>query len=182
VGGLGVGLLMHYSERAYPLMNQIVGPPRPEQPFPLRRLDPTCRLRGWRTLAAEVDHVRDSLRNEGIEPLLAGSGWALPGELAFYCAGHPTVYSLGLALGDRRSQYDFWRPNPIWDPEEFHGRTFILVGGPTPELKAAFERVDPERVVIHHEAGEPISAWSVTVCRGFRGFQPVAELLQGRRY
>ena len=45
------------------------GPATPECPTPLSRLDPTCRLRGWRTLAAAVDRLREQLRAEGIEPV-----------------------------------------------------------------------------------------------------------------
>ena len=104
---------------------------------------------------------------------------SLPGELAFYCAGHPTVYSFGLVLGDRHSQYDFWRPNPVADAAAFRGRTVIFVGNVAPALAAAFERVEPPRVVTYYEGGQPIACWGVTVCRGFRGF---ADRLDPRNF
>lgn len=174
--GLGLSMAMRHAERLYPVLARLAGPPTRKQPLPLRRLDPTCRLRGWRTLAAEVDRLRAELAAEGNEPVLAGSAWTLPGELGFYCVGHPPVYSLGLALGDRRSQYDFWRPNPIGDPEAFRGRTFLIVGPPTPELGLAFEQVEPPLRVTHHAAGWPVSSWLVTICHGFRGFPPLGML------
>jgi hypothetical protein len=171
--GLGVAMIgfMHFSTRLQPLLLRVSGPPTEARPFPLRRFDPTCRLRGWRTLAAEVDAICAGLRAEGIEPVLAGSAWNVPGEVAFYCAGQPTVYSLGLALGDRHSQYDFWRPNPVHDAGDFAGRTFVYIGEMNPQVREAFETVQEPRLVVYRERGQPISSWYVTVCRGYRGFR-----------
>src|SRR5204862_5707916 len=132
-----------------------------------------CRLRGWRTLTAQVDRVCDDLRASGTEPIVAGTNWTLPGMLGVYCAGHPTVYSLGLLSGDRHSQYDFWRPNPLDDGEQFLGRTFVIVGGLSPEVARAFAMVEPPREVVYSEGGHPVAAWCVTVCHGFRGFDSV---------
>jgi hypothetical protein len=179
VGGLGVacgaGLLVtafvHRSEWTYPLLEKLAGAPTAERPLPLRRLDPTCRLRGWQTLGAALDELRAQLRSEGTEPVLAGSNWALPGEIGFYCAGHPTVYSVGPALGDRRSQYDEWHPNPFDEPPtEFTGRTFIIVGG-YPTSLGGFDSFDPPRIVTHYEQGRPVASWTITVARGCRGLR-----------
>src|SRR5439155_25254108 len=52
--GLMVNLLMHFSVSAQPLLLRLSGPPTAERPLPLRRFDPTCRLRGLRMLAGEV--------------------------------------------------------------------------------------------------------------------------------
>jgi 4-amino-4-deoxy-L-arabinose transferase-like glycosyltransferase len=173
--GLGLGLtaLAHHSEWAFPLLARLAGPPTVLQPCPLRGVDPTCRLRGWRALGATLDEVRVRLRAEGAEAVLAATGWALPGEVGFYCAGQPTAYSVGPVVGDRRSQYDLWRPNPVDDPDAFRGRTFLIVGGFPGDFGGAFESIDPPRVVTHYENGQPVAAWVVTVCRGFRGFPPV---------
>ncbi len=178
VVGVGGSWFMHYGEKLYPLLSMLVPAPTEDHPHPLRQVDPACRLRGWRTLAAEVDRVCAELRAEGVEPVIAATNWSLPGELGFYCAGHPEVQSIGLALRDRRSQYDFWRPNPIWDA----GRTFVVVGPHPPEIAAGFEELGPPTVVTHIENGKPIAAWGVRVCRGFRGFAPVEELLQTQHY
>src|SRR5262249_38225499 len=144
-----------------------------ENRFPLRKFDPTCRLRGWRTLAAEVDRLREELAAQGGAPVLAGYSWTVPGELGLYCKGHPQAYSLGWIYGDRHSQYDLW-PNPIDDPAAFAGRTFLVVGGVNEELAQGFESVGPTREIVHDENGQPISCWLVTVCRGFKGFPPDA--------
>src|SRR5262249_40485249 len=116
VAACGIGLLLsfllHASALAHPLLAPLAGPVTLEQPFPFLRLDPTCRLRGGRTRAAEVDRLR---RQQEREPVLTATGWSLPGLVGFYCDDHPTCYSIAPAFGDRRSQYDFWRPNPISD-------------------------------------------------------------------
>lgn len=180
--GLTLTVLMHRTDLVYPQMARLVGAPKPERPYPLRRLDPTCRLRGWRILAAEVDRLRADLQAAGVEPVVAASSWTLPGELGFYCAGHPTVYSLGLAQGDRHSQYDLWRPNPVWDAEAFRGRTFLFVGDLGPVLQGAFEQIEAPVRVIHYEAGQPLAGWTVTICRGFRGLPPPAAWAGRRRF
>jgi hypothetical protein len=169
--GIAVNVLMHRGDFIYPWLAQAVKSLDPDNPMPLRKVDPTCRLRGWHTLAQEVDQLREILSTKGQDPVIAGAGWALPGELAFYCTGHPDVYSIGPALGDRRSQYDIWHPNPIAEAALFTGRTFIVIGCDDPRiLQGAFEQVgDPVRVV-HYERGEPVAAWTVIVARGYKGF------------
>jgi hypothetical protein len=94
----------------------------------------------------------------------------LPGELAFYCQGHPTVYSLGLALADRHSQYDLWRPNPVLDPDCFRGRTMIFVGDISPALRQVFAQVETRHQVTFFAGEYPLAHWNVTICRDFRGF------------
>jgi 4-amino-4-deoxy-L-arabinose transferase-like glycosyltransferase len=172
--GLTLTVFVRYSDMAYPWLVELAGPPTQKQPVPLRRLDPTCRMRGWHTLGAHVDDVVAQLHAEGIEPVLAGVSWSLPGEIGFYCAGHPLVYSVGPVVGDRRSQYDLWRPNPLDDPDEFRGRTFVIVGGARETFAGAFDSVDEARVVTHCKHGQLVATWTVLVCRGFRGFGPVA--------
>jgi hypothetical protein len=167
--GLGLSLLAHDSRLAQPALAAVSGPPTREHPLPLRRFDPTCRLRGWRTLAAAVDRLCAVERARGVEPLIAATRWSLPGELGFYCAGHPEVSCFGPAAGDRHSQYDLWRPNPLVDGEVFAGRTYVVVGELSGTLRQAFERVDPPLIVTHAEDGRPVASWTVTVCRSFRG-------------
>jgi hypothetical protein len=161
---------MHHTTWLQPLLLRVSGPATQARPYPLRRFDPTCRLRGWRTLAAKVDGACAELRAKGIEPVIACASWTLPGEIAFYCAGHPPVYSLGLPLGERYSQYDFWRPNPVEDADAFVGRTFVYVGEVNGLLRDAFEVLEEPQLVMHQERGQPIAGWWVTVCRGYRGF------------
>lgn len=168
--GLAMTLFVHRSELLYPPLARLAGAPTERQPLPLRRFDPTCRLRGWRVLAAGVDSVRAEQQAAGREVVLAASSWTLPGELGFYCSGHPVVYSLGLVQGDRHSQYDLWRPNPVADSARFLGQTFIFVGDLGPVVAQAFERIETPRTIIHYERGQPLARWQITVCHGFRGF------------
>jgi hypothetical protein len=110
------------------------------------------------------------LRAEGTDPILAAPIWWVPGELAFYCEGQPTVYSFGLTTGDRHSQYDFWHPNPVSDPAEFVGKTFLLIGDFPPETAAAFDILRPPMTVEHRVGGRLVNAWTVRVAERFRGF------------
>jgi hypothetical protein len=171
--GLTITVFMHKSDWLYPVLTRLAGPVTEKNPFPLRRVDPTCRLRGWRTLAAAVDQFRDLLRQEeGSEPVLAGCTWSMPGELGVYCAGHPQAYSIGLCMGDRHSQYDLW-PNPLDDryQDAFKGRTFLVINGEEKVLRAAFASVATTEVR-HAEKGQPIASWRLSVCRVYRGDFP----------
>src|SRR5262249_8233407 len=127
LSGFLLVFVVHESALAYPVLIRLVGPASLENPAPLRHIDPTCRLRGWRaTLAVDIDRLRADLRREGKEPIVAGTSWNVPGELGVYCEGHPQVYCLGWAVGERHSQYDLW-PNPFDNPNDFKGQTFIIV-------------------------------------------------------
>ncbi len=168
--GLTITVVVHHSEWLHPVLSRFAGPPTESNPFPLRKLDPTCRLRGWRTLGRAVDATRERLRAEGsADVVLAGESWTMPGVLGVYCKGHPQAYSFGPRVGDRHSQYDLW-PGPLARPDEFLGKTFLIVGDRSPQLLAGFTSAEPSRVVVHYENGRPISYWTLTVCRGFRGF------------
>ncbi len=181
VGIVGT-VLSHLSHLSYPILAQVVGEPTESDPTPLRRLDPTCRLRGWRTLASEVEAVRQRLRERGEpEPLVVGASWSLPGELGFYLPDHPQVYSLGPLLGDRRSQYDLWRPNPTSDPDQFAGQTVIVVGSLGTSLVDLFERVERPCTVTHYESGHPVARWAIMVGHGYRG-PTLAQRFHGDRY
>lgn len=169
--GLAATVLVHDMRWVRPVLVHLTHAPTHERPTPLRHLDPTCRLRGWRTLAAAVDKLREQLRTEGIDPVLAGAAWSMPGEIGFYCQGQPPVYSLGLPLGDRHSQYDLWHPNPVADYEQFLGKTFILVGSRPEQVLEAFDYVEPVLEVLHCEDAQPVAMWNVNVCRGYRGFK-----------
>lgn len=179
LGVLGI-VIVHHSGWVQPVLLRISGPATPKQPMPLRRVDPTCRLRGWHTLARAVDQLRARLAD--CEPVIAAISWTIPGELSFYCAGHPIVYSLGPAVGERYSQYDCWRPGPLWDVEHFQGKTFIVVGPTSAVLREAFEQVDLPRTIVHQEQGQPVAQWDITICRGYRGFPRLPGWLQGKRF
>ncbi len=154
-----------------PVFNRMVPEPSADRLAPVRNLDPTARLRGWKFLAEKVDEIRESVRNEnGEDPLIATMTWSVPGELGFYCAGRPSVYTFGPALNDRLSQYDIWRPNPISDAQVFKTRTFVYVGEKIPEHLGAFERCDGPIRVEYRENGVTVGGWKIWIARGFRGF------------
>jgi hypothetical protein len=168
--GVAGTVVMLRSDLARPGLVIFSGNATEEHPLPLRRFDPTCRLRGWHYLARVLDELRRQFELSGESVTLAASSWNLPGEIGFYCKGQPPVYSLGLALGDRHSQYDLWRPNPVSDGAKFEGQTILYVGEVTPLVRKAFSQIDQTRIVTYTEHGQPIARWTVSVCRGFRGF------------
>lgn len=171
IGTAAVGVVVSIVMRFPALMLPLAAEPTDANPTPVRRFDPTARLRGWQTLAAELDRVRERVECEtGADPILAGVRWHVPGELAFYGRGRPEAYSFGPALEDRHSQYDLWRPNPTADAQAFRGRSFVYVGEEIPAADRVFERVEPPFQVVHTEFGVPVSAWTVWVGHGFRGF------------
>ena len=179
--GVALSVVAHFPALVRPALARLTGPPTDANPAPVRRLDPSARLAGWRTLAKEVDRLRNQVRAEtGDEPLVAGMSWTLPGELAFYCDGRPTVYSFSLAAGERHSQYDVWRPNPTADAQAFRGRAFVYVGELNPDILGAFERVGPPVEVTASDGGIPVNRWVVRACYGFRGFP--ADTAKGRGF
>ncbi|WP_020473327.1 glycosyltransferase family 39 protein [Zavarzinella formosa] len=184
IGGLGT-VIIHESRWMTRQIARFLPPDSPEKPTRIRQFDPAARLKGWQHLAGELDRIRREFRESGQDdPILAGLRWDLPGEMGFYCEGHPSVYSLGLAMGDRHSQYDWWRPNPLTDAQEFQGKTFVFVGVPGVEfaLEGAFDQVDPPVVVTHHEGDRAAAQWYVWVCRGYQGFGNPANFQAGSRH
>lgn len=180
VAALGVvaSLLVHFPIVCQPVFATLAGPATETRMMPIRRVDPTVRMRGWATLAAAVDAARTDLRSRGVEPILAGMNWGLPGTLAFHLPDHPTVYSLGIAQRDRSSQYDIWRPNPLADPDDFRGQTFVIVNGEAPVLRELFDAVESSTRIDYREGDQLISMWSISICHGYRG----ASLSAGKRY
>lgn len=169
--GIVTTICGRYPALIRPVLVDACPTPTTDKPAPIRQLDPTTRLAGWTTLAREVDRIREAVRREdGQDPIIVASSWSIPGELAFYCDGHPATYSVGLALTDRHSQYDIWRPNPLADAQAFRGRTFVYVGYRTPVMEQGFERVEPPVEVIASDGGIPVASWEIWVCRVFRGF------------
>lgn len=163
LAGFALSVLLHRTEWLYPALAPFA------DKLPARRWDPTCRLRGWSRLAVEVERVRTKLRAEGVEPILAGAVWYLPGEIAFHLPDQPQVFCLGQLAGDRQSQYDFWPPHPAHDPKAFAGKTFIVVGWAPKQLWTHFDRIEPTTMVTHVVAGQAVASWPITVARGFRG-------------
>lgn len=164
--GLLLGVAVHFSVHLHAWLAPTLSP---------RQWDPTCRLRGWRELGVEVERLRQAMRQEGYEPVLAGTSWNLPGIVAFYLPDQPTVYHLGPAAGQRRSQYEIWRPQPTTDPEAFRGRAFLIVGPTPPAFDAAFEKLDRLAPLTVGPPGQEVATHFLTLAWGFRGFAPVTN-------
>ena len=168
--GLLVTILAHDMGIVRPWLNEWARKLKPHDPYAVRLLDPSCRFRGWHCLGREIDEVRRNVRElDGRDPVLAGIYWNLPGEIGFYCEGHPRTYSLGPYICERVNQYDLWHPNPVADAHLFAGQTFIVVNGHEATLKGYFEHVVLAKTVVYQEQGIPISSWTIWICRNYAG-------------
>ncbi len=179
--GLALTVLIHQPRLVQPALARMTRPETTDDPMPMRQLDSDLPAPGLARRWPLKWTGSGRLRAEGIEPVLAGAGWNLPGEISFYCQGQPVVFSLGSGMGDRRSQYDLWWPNPVEDPGPFRGKTFILVGGNDYNVRRAFDRFEETYVVYYKEDEHTIAGWPITVCHGYRGFPP-EELQKRPRY
>ena len=55
--------------------------------------------------------------------------------------------------------------------QRFYGKTFVYLGEITPALRSAFDQIAESRdVVLYSEREIPFARWTISVCRGFRGF------------
>jgi hypothetical protein len=177
---VGVGFvataLLHNTRFITTVLGPYVSADTTENPTPVRKFDPTARVKGWRHLGAELDQLRARVRqSDGVDPVLAGLRWDVPGLLSIYTDGHPQAYSLGLILRyDRHSQYDLWHPNPTDDAQAFAGRTFLVVapGDAREVLAPAFDWVGAPQEVVYRENGKALAVWYVCICRGYRGIDP----------
>lgn len=174
---IGLGLfgtaIIHDSRLLTRVVDPLLPPDSVEKPLRIRQFDPAARLKGWHYLGEQLDMIRREVKQvTQAEPIVAGVRWDLPGEIAVYSQDTPPVYTLGLVMGDRHSQYDWWRPNPIADAQVFQGKTFIFVGVPGVEhaLQKAFDTVEQPRVVTYREGNRNAAQWYVWVCHGYHGF------------
>ena len=78
-------------------------------------------------------------------------------------------------FGDRSSQYDLWRPNPVSDPDGFPQQTSSW-SAVCRRSQRYFDAVGSERIVIYSEAGRVDPALASMVGHGFRGFGPTDRL------
>jgi len=170
---VALGLLLCVAVHASVYLHALM--PRVAPTLSPRRWDPTCRLRGWRELSAEVERLRQTMRQQGNDPVLAGTSWNLPGIVAFYLPDQPTVYHLGPVAGQRQSQYEIWRPQPTSDPEAFRGRAFLIVGPTPPAFEAAFEKLERLPPLTIGPPGQEVATHFLTLAWGFRGFAPVTN-------
>lgn len=176
---VGLSALQH-TELFYPPLARILPRSTPESPAPLRKLDPTCRLRGYRELAPEVAARFEALRAQGAEPFVLAPTYTLASSLAFAMPGQPEVYCLGWSPGMAAralNQHDLWHPNPRHDLDAFANRPAVIVedAGLPPGYAQGitnlglFTEAGPTERVLVRRNGQVVGAWDITVCRGYIG-------------
>jgi hypothetical protein len=173
-------IAFHHTEWFYPALAGYVPAPTEKSPAPLRLLDPTNRMRGYRTLAQAVERHREALAARGDSPFVLTGTYALTSSLSYYLPGHPESYCLSWNYGMTASpvnQHDLWHPNPRHDLGAFRGKPALVVedANMPPSMarlmvkKGVFGRGEfLERVVVK-ERGLVVGAWDVSLCHDYRG-------------
>jgi len=171
---------MHHTEWFFPIIARWVPPSTKGLPAPLRLMDPTCRMRGHRTLADEVAKRLDALKAEGVSPFVVTPTYALTSTLSFYLPGQPETYCLSWNYGMTAqpvNQHDLWHPNPRHDQAAFRGRPAVIVddSNKPPNFanqmleKGVFgQMVSNDRIVVR-ERGVIVGTWDIAVCREYKG-------------
>ena len=119
--------------------------------------------------------VREQLRaEEGAEPVLAARAGRCPASWASTAPAirRPIRWAWRWATATASTICGRTRCD---DAEAFRGRTFIVVGWVSEDARKAFDAVEEPRDVVYHEDGRPIASWTITVCRGYRGFRGDAD-------
>jgi 4-amino-4-deoxy-L-arabinose transferase-like glycosyltransferase len=181
--------LLQHTQWVYPMVARlnVLPAPTPDRPAPIRKLDPTCRMIGYRDLVPEVARQVEALRAQGLEPFVVAPTYPLTATLEFHLPGQPEVYCLGWSPGmaaEVINQHDLWHPNPRHDLSTFLDRPAVIV---EPEehppgyagglLKnGLFTSLDEPTHVVARRGGLVVGAWNITVARGYRGIQNAPEL------
>lgn len=177
-GGTSV-VALHRMEWFTPALAWLARREPPWNLTPVAKFDPTARLRGWAQLGREVGEVLRAEHASGRAPFIMADEYQTASQIAFYCPGQPTVYCVQSVLGNRQSQYDVWRPNPIVDGADFTGRPCVYVGARKAELfgaagwsHVALPGARLARTVEHRVRGHLMQVWPVYVCDAFAGLPP----------
>jgi dolichyl-phosphate-mannose-protein mannosyltransferase len=165
--------------------------------IPFWRTDPSDRLRGWKTMTAELERIRNEQEAKlGEKLFLIADERHRASEISFYLKdkrvegpGHPPVYIV--ESQDLVNQFSFWPrydqfvdapPRPGQSPDEtfteqkgvnlFVGRSALLIRnyakGPSHNVRAAFESVEPIGTIELRRFGEHVRDWQVFLCRHYR--------------
>ncbi len=185
---LGLTVLQH-TQWVYPAIARlkVLPAPTPDRPAPIRKLDPTCRMVGYRDLVPEVARQIDALRAQGLDPFVLAPTYPLTATLEFHLPGQPEVYCLGWSPGmaaETINQHDLWHPNPRHDLSAFRDRPAVIV---EPEERppgyaggllknGLFESIDKPTRVVAQRSGLTVGVWNITVARGYKGIQNGPEL------
>jgi hypothetical protein len=165
--------------------------------FRFWRSDPSDRLRGWKSLTAEVERIRNEQEAKlGEKLFMIADERHRASELAFYLKekrlegpGHPPVYIV--ESQDLENQFSFWPRYDQWvdapaKPNEtsedafteqkgvnpFIGRSALLIRnvakGPSHNIRAAFESVEPVGSLELKRFGRHVRYWQIFLCRHYR--------------
>ncbi|HEY6226626.1 MAG TPA: glycosyltransferase family 39 protein [Verrucomicrobiae bacterium] len=165
--------------------------------FRFWRTDPSDRLRGWKPMVAEVERIRNEQETRlGEKLFLIADERHRASEIAFYLKdkrvegpGHPPCYLI--ESQDLVNQFSFWPRYDQWvdapvnsdQPAEekfteqrgvnpFIGRSALLIRnvakGPSHNIRAAFESVEPIGRLELKRFGQPVRYWQLFLCRHYR--------------
>ena len=165
--------------------------------FRFRRSDPSDRLRGWKSMTAEVERIRNDLETKlGEKLFLIADERHRASEISFYLRdkrvegpGHPPVYIV--ESQDLINQFSFWprydqfveQPaKPGQSPDEtfteqkgenlFVGRSALLIRNyaknPPHNIRAAFESTELVGTIELRRFGQHVRHWQIFLCRHYR--------------
>ena len=165
--------------------------------LPNLRSDPSDRWRGWKTMTAEVEEIRNDLESKlGEKLFLIADERHRASEISFYLKdkriegpGHPPVYLV--ESQDLVNQFSFWPrydqfvdapANPNQPSEDafteqkgvnpFVGRSALLIRNfgknPPHNIRAAFESTEPVGTIELRRFGEHVRYWQIFLCRHYR--------------
>jgi len=165
--------------------------------FKFWRSDPSDRLRGWKSMAAEVERIRNEQEAKlGEKLFLIADERHRASEVSFYLKdkrlegpGHPPCYII--ESQDLVNQFSFWPrydqyvdapPKPGQSPDEafteqkgvnlFVGRSALLIRnyskGPSHNVRAAFESIEPVGTINLQRFGEHVRTWQIFLCRRYK--------------
>ena len=160
-------------------------------------VDPSKRLRGWRSSAQQIETVRVGFEQRTGQPaFLIASSYGTAADLAFYLKdkrpfgpGHPAIYFP--ESQHIENQFSFW---PRYDefltvpPEQlsndsyfteqiginpFHGRNALYITDraeerPPSTVKGGFERIEMIACIDQKRRGLPLRQWRVFACYNYR--------------
>jgi hypothetical protein len=161
------------------------------------RSDPSDRLRGWKSMTAEVEKIRNEQEaGLGEKLFLIADERHRASEVSFYLRdkrvegpGHPPCYLV--ESQDLVNEFSFWPrydafveapAKPGQSPDEtfteqkgvnpFIGRSALLIRnyakGPSHNVREAFESVEPIGTIELRRFGQHVRYWKVFLCRHYR--------------
>jgi Dolichyl-phosphate-mannose-protein mannosyltransferase len=165
--------------------------------IPFFRTDPSDRLRGWKSMVAEVERIRTEQEAKlGEKLFLIADERHRASEVSFYLKdkrvegpGHPACYLV--ESQDLLNQFSFWPrydqfvdapAKPAESPDEtfteqkgvnlFVGRSALLIRnyakGPSHNVRAAFQAIEPIGTIEVRRFGHPVRYWQIFLCRNYK--------------